>query len=252
MRTSERHHLKDNELAIAVSHASSWAAGNKQTITYGLSAIVIVAIGFLGYTTWRGSVDNKARAMLAEAMVVQEARVMPPPPPATDPTAPAPAAPQPGSYPSEKAKLEAALPKFLAAADAYPSSDSGQTARYHAASALVGLGRFDEAIAQYDRLISNGSGLLPQMARLGKAEAQLRGSKFDAAIATFKELSERTDTTLPKEALLLELARAYKAAGKTEDARKTLNQIVEQHAESPFAAEAKTELEKVGSGSSGS
>ena len=90
------------------------------------------------------------------------------------------------------------------------------------------------------------------MARLGKAEAQLRGSKYDAAIASFKELSERTDTALPKEAMLLELARAYKAAGKTEDARKTLNQIVEQHAESPFAAEAKTELEKVGSGSSGS
>ena len=96
---------------------------------------------------WRESVDAKARAMLAEAMVVQEARVMPPAPPSHHPTAPAPApAPQPGTYPTEKAKLEAALPKFLAAADAYPSSDSGQTARYHAASALVGLGRFDEAM----------------------------------------------------------------------------------------------------------
>jgi FimV-like protein len=83
------------------------------------------------------------------------------------------------------------------------------------------------------------------MARLGKAEAQMRSSKHDAAIATFKELSERTDSTLPKEAMLLELARAYKAAGKTEDARKTLNQIVEQHAGSPFAAEAKTELERI-------
>lgn len=248
MRTSERHHLKDNELAIAVSHASNWATQNQRAITFGLSAIALVAIGVLGFTMWRGSIDSKARTMLAEAMVVQEARVMPPPPPATDPTVPVPA-PQPGTYPSEKAKLEAALPKFLATADAYPSSDSGQTARYHAASALVGLGRFDEAIQQYDRIISDGSGLLPQMARLGKAEAQLRGSKYDAAIATFKELSERTDVKLPKEALLLELARAYKAAGKNEDARKTLNQIVEQHAESPFAAEAKTELEKIGSGS---
>jgi tetratricopeptide (TPR) repeat protein len=243
MRTSERHHLKDNELAIAVSQASDWVNENKRALTIGLSAIAVVAVGLLGYTTWRNSVDSKARTMLADAMVVQEARVVPPPP-ATDPSIPAPV-PQPGTYPSEKAKLEAALPKFLAAADSYPSSQSGQTARYHAASALVGLGRFDEAIQQYDRIISDGSGLLPEMARLGKAEAQLRGSKFDAAIATFKELSERTDSKLPKEALLLELARAYKAAGKTEDARKTLTQIVEQHAESPFAAEAKTELEKI-------
>ena len=29
----------------------------------------------------------------------------------------------------------------------------------------------------------------------------------------------------------MELARAYKAAGKTEDARKTLTQMVEQHAQ---------------------
>ena len=247
MRTSERHHLKDNELAIAVSQASDWVNENKRSLTIGLSAIAVVAVGVLGYTAWRNSVDSKARTMLADAMVVQEARVVPPPPPATDPSIPAPA-PQPGTYPSEKAKLEAALPKFLAAADAYPSSQSGQTARYHAASALVGLGRFDEAIQHYDRIISDGSGLLPEMARLGKAEAQVRGSKFDAAIATFKELSERTDGKLPKEALLLELARAYKAAGKTEDARKTLTQIVEQHAESPFAAEAKTELEKIQGG----
>jgi TolA-binding protein len=43
----------------------------------------------------------------------------------------------------------------------------------------------------------------------------------------------------------MELARAYRLAGKTEDARKTLSQIVEQHAESPFASEAKAELEKI-------
>ena len=42
----------------------------------------------------------------------------------------------------------------------------------------------------------------------------------------------------------MELARGYRLAGKVEDARKTLNQIVEQHADSPFATEAKAELER--------
>ena len=56
--------------------------------------------------------------MLAEAMVIEEARVMPPAPPAgttNDPTALG--GKLPGTYPTEKAKLEAALPKFQAAAD---------------------------------------------------------------------------------------------------------------------------------------
>jgi TolA-binding protein len=247
MKHSERRHLKDNELAIALAQANEWRERNQKQVTMIAVAVVAVAAAIIGFIAWRSSVDNNARARLAEAMVVFEARVTPPAPP-VDPSGNAsPAAPaQPaGTYPTEKAKLEAALPKFLAAADAYPSSDAGQTARYHAASTLVGLGRYDEAIAQYDRVMADGSGLLAQMARLGKAEAQLRGAKYDAAIASFKELSERTDATVPKEAMLLELARAYRLAGKNDDARKTLTQIVEQHADSPFANDAKTELEKI-------
>ena len=64
--------------------------------------------------------------MLAEAMVIEEARVMPPaPPPGTTNDPNAIGGQLPGTYPTEKAKLEAALPKFQAAADAYPSSDAG-------------------------------------------------------------------------------------------------------------------------------
>jgi TolA-binding protein len=245
MRTSERHHLKHNELASALGQANLWVAQNRRALTITLGTVVFVAIAAVGFMTWRSSVDTKARALLAEAMVVQEARVTPPPPPPAEGTPPAPSLPQPNTYPTQKAKLEAALPKFMAAADAYPSTEAGRTARYQAAATLVALGRFDEAVAQYDRVIADGSGLLAQMARLGKAEAQLRASKHDAAIASFKELSERTDLNVPKEAMLLELARAYKVAGKADEARKTLTQIVEQHADSPFATEAKQELEKL-------
>jgi tetratricopeptide (TPR) repeat protein len=248
MKHSERQHLKENELAIALGQANQWRVQHQKSVTLALTAIVLVAVAVIGFITWRNSVDNSARAMLAEAMVIYEAGVTPPTAAPADPAGNAsPAAPTqpPGTYPSRQAKLEAALPKLMAAADEYPSSDAGQTARYHAAAALVGLGRYDEAVAQYDRVAGDASGLLAQMARLGKAEAQLRSSQYDAAIATFKELSERADATVPKEAMLLELARAYKMAGKNEDARKTLTQIVEQHADSPFATEAKTELEKL-------
>ena len=89
MKTTERHHLKDNELAIALGQAQSWAGANSSTIAAAVAAVVIVGGGVLGYMAWRNSTDNKARVMLAEAMVIEEARVMPPgPPPGTtnDPT----------------------------------------------------------------------------------------------------------------------------------------------------------------------
>lgn len=246
MKTTERHHLKHNELADALGRAGDYYTHHRTTLTYVIVGVVLAAVSVGGFFAWRQNIDAKSRTLLAEAMVVSESRIQPPtPPPGGTAEAPGTPAQAPGTYPTEQAKLEAALPKYLEAASAYPNSDAGRTARYLAASTLVQLGRFDEAVTQYDQVIASGSGIVGNTARLGKAEAQVRAGKFDPAIAAFKELADKKDGNLPTEALLMELARAYRLAGKNEDARKTLNQIVEQHADSPVAAEAKQELEKL-------
>lgn len=246
MKTTERHHLKHNELAFALGRVQDWTLKNSRTLIAIAAAIVVIGGGFLGYTTWRSSASNEARAALAAAMVIEEARVMPPAPPAGTTNDPNALGGQlPGTYPTERAKLEAALPKFQQVADTYSSNEAGQTARYHAAKTLVALERFDDAVAQYDLVISSDNALLARSARLGKAEAQLRAAQYDPAIATLKQIVDAKEPGLPAEAVLMELARAYKLAGKTEDARKTLTQVVEQHADTPYAGEARTELEKL-------
>ncbi len=246
MKTTERHHLKDNELAIAIGSAQAWVENNQKTLVAIVAVLVVIGGGLAASSAWTRRTETKARTLLAEAMVIEEARVMPPGPPAGTTNDPAATPGQaPGTYPTQQAKLEAALPKFLAAADTYPASDAGLTARYHAATNLVSLARFEDAIKQYDQVIAGGTGVIQRMSRLGKAEAQLRAGQFEPAIATLKQTSEEANTTLPVDAVLMELARAYRLAGKTEDARKTLTQVVEKHAESPLAADAKTELDKL-------
>ena len=88
-----------------------------------------------------------------------------------------------------------------------------------------------------------GDGLYGRMARLGKAEEQARTGQLDAAIATYQELSTKTDSDLPTDAILMQLARAYVAAGKKDEAQKTFTKIVDEHPQSPYAAEARQELE---------
>jgi predicted negative regulator of RcsB-dependent stress response len=246
MKTSERHHLKENEFVHAVGTAQTWFEQNRTAVLGTLAAIIIVSGGVLAYNAWKGSIDSKAAALLAEAMVIDEGRVQPAAPPAgttNDPTSPG--GQLPGTYPTLQAKHEAALPKFMAAADGYPDTPAGQTARLHAAETLADMGRSDEAIAQYDKLTGSSNALIARAARLGKSAVQLVAGQYDPAIATLKEMSEQKDGELPAEALLMELARAYRLAGKTEDARKTLTQVVEQHADSPFASEAKAEIAKL-------
>jgi hypothetical protein len=118
-------------------------------------------------------------------------------------------------------------------------------ARLRATETLAQLGRRDEALAQYDQVTGSSNPLIARAARLGKSSVQLRAGQYDPAIATLKELAEQKDGSLPTEALLMELARAYRLAGKPDDARKTLTQIVEQHADSPLATEAKAEIAKI-------
>lgn len=246
MKTSERHHLKDNELAMFVGTAQTWFEQNRTAVLGAVAGVVLIGGGLLGYTVWRDSVNNKAAALLAEGMVVEEAQVQPPAPPAgttNDPTSPG--GQLPGTYPTLQAKLDTALPKFLAAADAYPATKAGQTARLHAAGILAQLGRRDEAIAQYDQLVGSSDPLVARAATLGKVSVQLATGQFDPAITALKEMADAPNGAMPAEAMLMELARAYRLAGRTDDARKTLTQIVEQHADSPFATEAKAEIAKL-------
>src|SRR5262249_26320704 len=118
MKTSERHHLKDNELALALSQAQELYTEHQRNIwlAVGVLAVLIVAIG--GWLAWRTRGETAAESGLAAAMVVAESPVTPQASPADGTDAPPAAAVQaPGTFATPKDRFEAALPKFLAAAD---------------------------------------------------------------------------------------------------------------------------------------
>lgn len=246
MKRKARHQLKENELAQMLATTRETLAARKGQLTLILLIVLVAGAAVGGITVWRQRNTSRAEQLLADAMVAFNARVVPV---TAEPAAPGevPAAATidaTGSFSSEAAKLNAALPKLKAAADAYPDTDAGITARYHYASSLAALGKYDEAIRAFEDVVSRaGSGsLYGRMARLGKADTQVRANQLDSAIATWKELASSTDEQLPKDAILMELAKAYQMAGKTEEARKTFNQIVDEHPTSPYSAEARAAL----------
>jgi hypothetical protein len=140
------------------------------------------------------------------------------------------------------ARAEASLPKFAAVYNAYPSTSAGIAARYYAASALAMLGRGAEAATRYQEVVdrAGSKNFYGRMAQLGKIEAQLQAKQFDQAISTAQALANNTaDQSLPRDAVLMELGRAYAAAGKTNEAKQTFNKVVADFPDSPYAGEAK-------------
>ena len=246
MKRKERHHLKENDLAQTLVAARQAVEARRGMLTGILLAVLLGAVVIGGFIVWQQEDDARAEQMLADAMVAFNARVIPA---NTAPAAPGevPAAATlgaTGSYATEAAKLNAALPKLKAAADAYPETDAGITARYHYASSLAALGKNTEAIQAFDDVVSRagGNSLYGRMAQMGKADTQARAGQLNDAIAAWKSLASSTDEDLPKDAILMELGKAYQASGNQEEARKAFTQIVDEHPTSPYTAEARAAL----------
>ena len=244
MKSTERHRLKENEFAQSLARTREVLDARRREILPIAIAVIAIVVVVGGFLAWRASRDAKAQNLLASALVVAEAPVYAPPPPA--PGSPAPVQP-PGTYRTERERIEAALPRLQAAADAYPDSDAGLTARYRLAASLAELGRFAEAEQRYQEVVQKaGSGsIYKQTARLGVGEAQLAQGKGDAAMATFKELSSDTNSHLPVDGVLMQLGRAALIAGKKDEATRAFTRVVDEFPQSLYASEAKEKLAEI-------
>ncbi|HTV01033.1 MAG TPA: Wzy polymerase domain-containing protein, partial [Luteitalea sp.] len=90
---------------------------------------------------------------------------------------------------------------------------------------------------------AGSSTLLGRMAALGLASIQVRQKQFDPAIKTLQELSQRRDGPLPVDAVLVQLAEAYQQAGRAAEATQTLQRVIDEFPQSPYAADARQRVE---------
>jgi TolA-binding protein len=239
MKSTERHHLRENELAQLAVGARNIVQERSKPILAIVIGVVVVLAAAGGYIGWRNRVESRAHAQLAGALAIEEARVGPPVAFGTQASSGL-------SFVSQREKSQAALTKYKEVADAYPTSDAGLYARYRQAATFMALGTPKSAIEAYQQVISQGGdSLYAQMARLGLAEAQAQSGDYEAAINTFRELSQRKDGELPVDGVLMRLGRTQAEAGKASEAEQTFNKLLQEFPDSPFIADARKELDSL-------
>ena len=239
MKRTERHHLKENELASLAVGARDIVEGRGGQLLGGVLAVAVVLAAVLGYVSWRNRVEARAHTALAQALAVEEARIGPP-------VAFGSQAPTGLSFVTQREKSQAALTKYKEVADQFPTNEAGLFARYRQASTYMALGLPKNAAEAFEQVIANGgSGHYAQMAKLGLAEAQAQNGEYDQAINTFRDLSQRKDGALPVDGVLIRLGRIYVEAGKPGEAEQTFNRIVQEFPDSPFSADARKELDQL-------
>ena len=254
MRRSERRHLKENALAVAVAGLGQRIQSSSQALGMFAVLVLIGGLGAGGYVWWTERGESRAGILLSDALIVADAAVIPPPPSpissgASSDDSQAPEFSQPtGSYASMDEKMSAALPKLLEAADAYPASQAGIVARYRAAAALAELGRDAEAADHYQRVVElDEFGVYGPMAILGLAVAQLSQGAYEEAISLLEQSSiSDTESNVPIDGVLMQLGRAYQLAGRLMDARATYQRVMEEFPTSLYFPNAERELQTLG------
>jgi predicted negative regulator of RcsB-dependent stress response len=242
MNKAEREQLKHNEAVDAIVSANTYLSRHGRTLGLAAVAVLLIVASILGYRAFKARTEERAQGQLAAAVGILNAPVT-----ATPAAGAAPTPAAPGSYPSEAARADAALKQLLRTADAYGGTDAGVRARYYAAALYAETNRPKEAADAYaavrDR--AGASTLLGRMASLGLASMQVRQQQFEPAIKTLQELSQRRDGPLPVDAVLVQLADAYQQAGRAAEASQTLQRVIDEFPQSPYAADARQRVESL-------
>jgi TolA-binding protein len=87
MRREERHHLKENPLALVLSELRGWMSEQGRNVATGVVIVLVALIAAGGYFAWSQVQKQRAGELLAGAMAVLTAPVVAPPevPDATTP-----------------------------------------------------------------------------------------------------------------------------------------------------------------------
>ena len=81
MKRSERRHLKENAVAVAIGSLQGRLQERGHWLTIGIAVGLVALVLFGGYSWWSGRTTSRAGALLADALVLANAQVVPPPPP---------------------------------------------------------------------------------------------------------------------------------------------------------------------------
>ncbi len=138
----------------------------------------------------------------------------------------------------------AAAGRLEALADRLGSSPQGAVARYFAAGALAAAGERERAAAAYESSAAQAgaeSDLAP-LASLAAAYLALEAGDEEGAEKAFRGLLAREGAVVPRAALKLELAGIAERAGRADEARQLLEEVLEENPDSQLGAAARQRL----------
>jgi tetratricopeptide (TPR) repeat protein len=180
--------------------------GKGKTILYGIAAVAVLAILVGLIYQWNRRSGGAGQTALGKAIETSTAPVT---------TQPIPPTYTGKAFKSEKERAEAAVAEFQNVANTY-SGAIRDKALYLAAVNKISLDR-NAAIQELEGLSKNG-GEVGSLSKFALAQAKQGDGKYDEAIALYQGLVSESDPVVSKDSINMALASIYEKQGKKAEA----------------------------------
>jgi len=234
MKRELKRQIKQDELVTTVQEASRWTSAHGREVKVTVAVLAAVVVASLAFASYRGHRRGQAERAFSVALDTFHSPVSSDLPEGFE-------APPGPVFATAAEKYRKAAAQFDEVASGYGSSDTGRRARYYAALSRLELGEYDAAEKSLGEIAArrDGDGLDASLARLALADLRRRRGQADKAVEEYRRLSDDTSFVLPRDHVLLELARTLEEAKRPAEAGAAYRRLVEEFPSSVYAAEAR-------------
>ena len=210
--------IKEDELLKAYARASAFYYANKRYVSYALTGLVVVVVAALIFFNNRRASNEKAATELGKVYTIYDA-----------------AANNPAQYQQAiDGQPDRGIMGLKTIVDNYGSTESGQLARFYLANSYFNVGRYDDAIQQFDGF-STSNKLLEASARAGIGASYEAKGEYEKAAGNFEKAAGIVSSPLSTPEYLNAAALCYGKAGQKEKAIALLKRLKQDYPSSDYA-----------------
>jgi TolA-binding protein len=240
VRAETRHQLKQDRFSrVTIGAAEAtvhWSVEHKSKLIIGGISVAVVLAATLGGWYYLNQQDQKASAVLSQAVRTMDTPLRP---------VGAPPEPDSSSFASAKERATEARKQFQTIVDHYPHTRTSEFARYFLG--ITSLQLSDNATAERDlkEVASSRNDDLSALARLGLAAVYRNTNRSKDAIDLYNQLIAKPTRSVSKVAAQLELAAAYQSNQQPGEAKRVYEQIEKENPATEAAQIATQKLQEL-------
>ena len=215
-----RKEIKEDELLKAYVKASSFYYANKRYVSYAVTGLVVVVVAALIFFNNRRASNEKAATELGKVFALYDG------------------ANTPGQFQlAIDGQPDRGLMGLKTIVDNYGSTESGELARFYLANAYYNVGKYDEALRQFESF-STATKLLQASAQAGIGACYEVKGEFEKAASSYEKASGILASPLSTPEYLTSAARCYGKAGQKDKAVALLKRLKVDYPSSQYARDA--------------